>query len=172
MHKKLKLVFNHGNKRVLILCGNRDIGHFSLIEKAIQQIHELFTENCISESQTVEAVNEIMARSNLKTNTQGYFSLFFLIDQLFPEQRIIMSDHLSDYIFLSRRKGEFKYYFTNVKSTPVMQLSEFLIFEYQAFKFLNFMFRRGIITRNKLHLLENSIERSTLFTGSRIEVQS
>ncbi len=140
----MKLIFSQDKKKIAIQVANMDTGYITIIEKAIRQIYEFFTLGYISENDVKQALNKIISESNLKSNLNGYYSVFYYVKRLFPFYPIYSNFKLSDEIFLIREEHRHAFCFGRIPeniNNDVINFSHFFICRYEAFKFLNFMYQ-------------------------------
>lgn len=174
MSQKLKIVFSKNKKRVLVTAGNNDYGHFTLIEKAIQQVYELYNESYIPQKEVEIGVSRLLNEFIFKTKFEGSLSVLFYVSNMFPFLKLRpLLDNPEELIFLGYYEPKHKYCFCSLaEDKHPDQLSEHFKFKYEAFKFLNFLREHELVDEKRFMEIEHAIKTSTLYGGSRIAIMS
>lgn len=156
--KKIIIRFSPNKEMLVMQVGSISAGPFTLIEAVLSQLDEFYRDNIVSKNEICNALNYLIPRGNLKTNTLGYLTVFYLLHELFPFYSIKLSNHLSDKIFLVRSFNGYKQFFAIPAAENMWTgMSDFFFHKYELFKFLNFMKRIGVITDEKFDFLDDAV---------------
>jgi hypothetical protein len=169
MEKDLKIVFSREKTQLVMRIGDTSAGPFTLIENVLKQLSEFYKDNLILQKDLCRDLDIIIASANLKTKIDGYFSVFFILHELFPFYYQKSNDHLSDSIFLVRVDHGYKRFFgISAGNNNWNVISGFFFYKYEAYKFLNFMLARNIITQEKFDFLNEEINKTNMYYARRI----
>lgn len=167
--KKIKMIFSEKEDSVSIVVGENNYGDFTIIEKALRQVYQLKKGSSIVMEDALSAVNALLSNLKMKTNHIGSLTLVFLVHRMFPEFSINCGQFpAKNKVFFAYSESDKKHFFYLLQPGGTEdQLSEFLFYEYEAFKFLNFLWKLDVVDESRFKELEIAIRKSTLYSGRR-----
>ena len=172
MSNVLTIKFSNESTVANLWLLDKKLGMFTLAEKLLEQIAELYEDKVICYEELVDHISDYFENSLMKSNLVGRFSIFYTIYQLFPEVPFTLNEELSEQLSLAMIKEDAQYVFT----TPGKEVGEHLTlspyfrYQYQAFSFLNFLFYTNCISLEKGKIFEETISNSLMYQGEKLEI--